>query len=146
MSGSHDRSRSRSPMFIEGDTEITMMLRMQDKIRALEQQLAEKNIVIKDLKAAAEDRQETIMELKVQIVECNKKIKELEDCCVLKPGCALPTVTRAALDAVCKHDESARVVEQRIMMAAQWQELVKLREQLQQKSEEVQRQRESSCP
>ena len=69
------RDRSRSPMFRTGDSEITMMLRMQDKIYNLENQIAKKDNIINGLKLEVADKSETIAELKVQIIESKDELR-----------------------------------------------------------------------
>lgn len=129
------RDRSRSPMFQEGDSETAMMLKMMDKIRALEQTIKGKNMTIANLNEECRKvplYADFIKVLKGKIQTLNARAAQLEHNPQLP--CSLPTLTRAALDVVYKHDGVERLEEQRILIDSQRHHIVQLREELRQMS------------
>jgi hypothetical protein len=70
-------TRSRSPMRWEGESEVRMMLRMQDTIYDLRKQLAEKDNLVSELRSTLVDKNETILEIKMQLAEMAEKNEKL---------------------------------------------------------------------
>ena len=125
------RDRSRTPTTREGESEIQTILRMMDRISELKAQMAEKVSLISELRSTVMDKKETIAELKVQLAESRQKH------CSLWPACALPDVTRAALQVVCKQDDIETVVELRGRIEAMRRSFIKRQEELQQQKEQL---------